>query len=110
MNIMFFQLYIPVGASLPTVHKQGALPYQKPVVVQSVGFSVNDAHNTSLALYAVRGSTKALIAASGTITSTAPIVVYPWVTLDSDDQLELDVLAGTSGDLVTVDIRGECVG
>ncbi len=109
MNALFHQFVNIVGSSLPAQHKQGSLPYTRPVIIQSVGFIVNNTNNTAVALYAVRGSNKALIAASGTITNTAPSVSYPWLTLDQDDQLEVDILSGTSGDIVTVDIRGECL-
>lgn len=91
----------PQKASDPSFIKEGS------GVIQSVGFTVNGTNNTVLALHLVRGVNKALIAVSGTLTKTAPSVSYPWVSVMPDDRFELEVLSGTSGDLATVDIRGE---
>jgi len=109
MNIIFHQMASLVGSSTPQKVSDPSFIKEGSGIIQSVGFTVDDTNDTKLALHLVRGVSKALIAVSGTITKTAPSVVYPWVTVLPDDRFELEVLSGTSGDIVTVDIRGEWV-
>lgn len=107
MNIIFHQISALVGSSTPHKVSDPSFIKDGSGIIQSVGFTVDDTNNTSLALHLVRGVNKALIAVSGTITKTAPSVSYPWVSVMPDDRFELEVLSGTSGDLASVDIRGE---
>ncbi len=107
MNIIFHQISALVESSTPHNVKDPSFVKGVSGIVQSVGFQTDDTNDTKLALYLVRGVNKALIAVSGTVSKTSPAVVYPWCTVTPDDRFELTVISGTSGDLVTVDIRGE---